>query len=46
MAIMKIYFGIFWTIHYWGTVPRHPFEEKIIFGKCLIIFMNSLGKGD
>ena len=28
------------------TVPRHPSEEKIIFEKKLIIFINSLSKGD
>ena len=46
MAIMKIYFSMFWTTDHWGTVPRHSSEEKIIFGKCFIIFMNSMGKGD
>ena len=43
---MKIYFDMFWTISHWKTVPRHSSEEKISFGKCLIIFMNGLGKGD
>ena len=45
-AIIKLHLGMFLTIYHEVTVPRHPSEEKIIFGKHLVIFINSLSKGD